>query len=237
MKTINQTRLNYKEDQILKGSLEHRLLILLNNLYKDYHFTTLKDYFKKHRIGAFRTGILIDLGFIEQVKYAQYIWIADKPTVKDAIKLTNHIRKIQKEWAKKHKEKNKIRIDAKARLMKMKTNSVTEINNDKYVNIKEAEKLTRKTSRTIRYHIAKYKETHSKEETRKMFPYKEDENGNYILYINIEFLKSLYPLLYKNKDIELEKKEVVKNEPKEKEIKSKYISLLWGLFKFESKSK
>ena len=74
----NQTELPYKEYKIIKGSLEHRFFHFLNDLYKDYAFTSLKPYFKKHSVGAFRTGVLIELGFIEQIRHGQYIWIATK---------------------------------------------------------------------------------------------------------------------------------------------------------------
>ncbi len=72
-----------------------------------------------------------------------------------------------------------------------------------------------------------------------MFPYKKDNYGNYVLYINIKFLESIYSNEIKRSlkidKIESKNTEVKKIETKEKEIKSKHISLFWGMFKFEIK--
>jgi len=236
----NQTELPYKEYKIIKGSLEHRFFHFLNDLYKDYAFTSLKPYFKKHSVGAFRTGVLIELGFIEQIRHGQYIWIAEQPNVKDAIKFTNKIREIQKEWNKKYLQKRRKKKENDLQIKRAKINSISEINTDQYITIKEAEKLTGKNSRTIRYHIAKYKENvTSEEQLQKMFPYKKDNYGNFVLYINIKFLESIYSNEIerglKIDKIESKNTEVKKIETKEKEIKSKHISLFWGMFKFEIK--
>lgn len=208
----NQTELHYIDNKILKGSLEHRFYIFLNDLYKDYTFSSLRKYFKKHSIGAFRTGILIELGFIEQIRFGQYIWIADKPLVKDAIKLTNTIRKNQKEYNKKYvdkkrNQKNEIEISI--------------INKNGFVDKKEAAKLTGKTIRTILHHVGRYRDT---EQINSIIKYINNK-----LYINKEFLYTLYD------EPKKEVKKIEKIESKEKEIKNKHISLLWGMFKFEIK--
>jgi len=236
----NQTELPYKEYKIIKGSLEHRFFHFLNDLYKDYAFTSLRKYFKKHSVGAFRTGVLIELGFIEQIRHGHYIWIAEQPNVKDALEFTNKIREIQKEYNKKYIKKKRSKRDVEFQIKTMQNNSVTEIDTDQYITLKEAEKLTNKNPRTIRYHIAKYKENvTSEEQLHKMFKYKEDTIGNYVLYINKDFLNSIYPNEIerglKIDKIESKNTEVKKIETKEKEIKSKHISLFWGMFKFEIK--
>lgn len=65
---------------------------------------------------------------------------------------------------------------------------------NKYIPIKEAEQLTGKTARTIRYHLQKFKETtNNKKLLDSVFRYDKDDYDNDLLLINIAFLSKLYP--------------------------------------------
>ena len=101
----NNIKFSSTEDKILKGSKEHRFYLFLKDLYEDYTFSSLSTYFKRHKIGIFKTSILIELGHIEQIRYGQYAWVGNQPTVKNAIKLCDTIRKIQKEYNTKYLNK------------------------------------------------------------------------------------------------------------------------------------
>jgi hypothetical protein len=63
-----------------------------------------------------------------------------------------------------------------------------------YIPIKEAEQLTGKSARTIRYHLQKFKETtNNKKILDSVFRYDKDDYDNDLLLINIDFLNKLYP--------------------------------------------
>jgi len=165
MRTItreNQTKLNYP-DKILKGSVEHRHFLLLNDLYEEISIKSMKKYFDKHKIGVFRTGVLVELEYIQHVYGREYRWIGKAPTIKDSIILLEALRKKRKEYLKTYKRK------------------------------KKEEKINKK--------LTEEKSNIKKEEKEYIFT---------------------------------EKKSNVKDIPEIKAaIKSKHISLLWGMFKFE----
>lgn len=63
-----------------------------------------------------------------------------------------------------------------------------------YITLKEATELTGKNPRTIRYHLQKFREvTNDKKILDSVFRYKEIDKDNYLLLINIDFIKKLYP--------------------------------------------
>ena len=165
MRTItreNQTKFNYP-DKILKGSVEHRHFLLLNDLYEEISIKSMKKYFDKHKIGVFRTGVLVELEYIQHVYGREYRWIGKAPTIKDSIILLEALRKKRKEYLKTYKRK------------------------------KKEEKINKK--------LTEEKSNIKKEEKEYIFT---------------------------------EKKSNVKDIPEIKAaIKSKHISLLWGMFKFE----
>lgn len=168
MRTItreNQTKLNYP-DKILKGSVEHRHFLLLNDLYEEISIKSMKKYFDKHKIGVFRTGVLVELEYIQHVYGREYRWIGKAPTIKDSIILLEALRKKRKEYLKTYiRKKNK------------KEQNETNVNDNVNDNI------------------------NVKEEKEYIFT---------------------------------EKKSNVKDIPEIKAaIKSKHISLFWGMFKFE----
>jgi len=165
MRTItreNQTKFNYP-DKILKGSVEHRHFLLLNDLYEEISIKSMKKYFDKHKIGVFRTNVLVELEYIQHVYGREYRWIGKAPTIKDSIILLEALRKKRKEYLKTYKRK------------------------------KKEEKINKK--------LTEEKSNIKKEEKEYIFT---------------------------------EKKRNVKDIPEIKAaIKSKHISLLWGMFKFE----
>lgn len=169
MRTItreNQTKLNYP-DKILKGSVEHRHFLLLNDIYESQNINSMKLYFDKHKIGVFKTSVLVELEFIEHVWGHEYRWIGSAPTIKDSIILMETLRKNRKEYIKRYKRK------------------------------KKEEKINKKL-------------TEEKSNIKK-------EGKEYIF---------------------TEKKSKLKDIPEIKTaIKSKHISLFWGMFKFEMSNK
>ncbi len=109
MRTItreNQTKFNYPE-KIMKGSVEHRHFLLLNDLYESQNINSMKLYFDKYKIGVFKTSILVELEFIEHVWGHEYRWIGSAPTIKDSILLMETLRKNRKEYLKTYKRKKK----------------------------------------------------------------------------------------------------------------------------------
>jgi len=107
MRTItreNQTKFNYP-DKILKGSVEHRHFLLLNDLYERQNVNSLALYFEKYKIGVFKTSVLVELEFIEHVWGNEYKWIGSAPTINDSILLMETLRKTRKEYLKTYKRK------------------------------------------------------------------------------------------------------------------------------------
>ena len=165
MRTItreNQIKFNYPE-KIMKGSVEHRHFLLLNNLYEEKNINTMKPYFIKYKVGAFRTGVLVDLEYLKRIHGREYRWIGDPPTIKDSIILMETLREERRGWLKTHNRK------------------------------KKEEKINKK--------LTEEKSNIKKEEKEYIFT---------------------------------EKKSKLKDIPEIKAaIKSKHISLFWGMFKFE----
>tara|TARA_R100000750_G_C2339495_1_gene93605 strand:+ start:999 stop:1664 length:666 start_codon:yes stop_codon:yes gene_type:complete len=210
------------------SSLETRHYQFLIDLYEARYTNKLHLYFDKHKLGVFGSMILVEMGLVKVIKNGkkkEIIWIANKPTVRVAVDLVKKIRLNQKEY--KHKYNNRI-TPTKQRLYNNLPNKFF---------LKEGLKITRELglSQTTFFNLMKCKKNNKDlfiKNNNKYFKITAKEQTTkewYTIEGNNNKLNDIEALDDFKKDIDQEEITITP------EIKSKHISLFWGLFKYEIK--
>lgn len=232
--------------------LEYKHRDLLVDIYTDKEIKPIYYYFKKHKVGIFSAKILIEMGLIKALNYTQYKkrtfyrgtqykWIAPEPTIITAVDLVALLRTERRAYAEKYKTKKDYASSEKTNILfnnlpaYFSSHEGLEITNNLGLSKQTFYNLVKNENIFSKYRNTYTKITNKKNEFEQFREKVIRETNNKSLSVmehppqnkQTAEKRDLKALELKK---QMDKKEVITETP---ELKSKRISLFWGMFKFE----